>query len=80
MESSDRSHETMIQNSWAIQLLDAFRSHHHWFAASVHEAVMNSAESTVLHRLGDDLTEYTNLVHEVSFSSFVLLIIQTRSP
>ena len=40
---------------------------------------MNSAESTVLHRLGDDLTEYTNLVHEVSLSSIVLSIIQTTS-
>jgi hypothetical protein len=67
-----------IQNSWAIELLDAFRSHYHQFAASVQEAVINSADSTVLCHLGDDPTEYANLVHEVSISSFVLSIMQTR--
>jgi hypothetical protein len=62
---SSRS-EITIQNSWAIELLDAFRSHYRRFVASVHEAVINSADSIVLRRLGDDITEYTNLVHEVS--------------
>jgi len=47
-------------------LLEAFRNHYHRFERSVHDAVMNSADTVVLWRLGDDLDQYTRLVTEAS--------------
>jgi hypothetical protein len=48
------------------ELLEAFRNHYHRFERSVHDAVVNSADTVVLWRLGDDLDQYTSLVTEVS--------------
>jgi len=46
-------------------LLTAFRTYHHRFVQSVQEAVLSSADSTVLHRLGDQIDEYSALVNQV---------------
>lgn len=48
------------------ELLEAFRNHYHRFERSVHDAVVNSADTVVLWQLGDDLDQYTSLVTEVS--------------
>lgn len=46
-------------------LLTAFRTYYHRFVQSVQEAVLSSADSTVLHRLGDQIDEYSALVNQV---------------
>jgi hypothetical protein len=48
------------------ELLEAFRSHYQRFERSVNDAVMNSADTVVLWRLGDDLDQYISLVTEAS--------------
>jgi hypothetical protein len=47
-------------------LLSAFRIHYQRFEQGVQAAVLNPTDATVLARLGDDLDEFANLVHEVS--------------
>ncbi len=51
------------------QLVSAFRSHFHHYSQAIHEAVQNSADSTVLARLGDDLDEFSQLVAQVIYFS-----------
>lgn len=46
-------------------LLEAFRLYYHRYAAAVTEAVLSSADTNVLARLGDDLDEYLSLVTQV---------------
>jgi hypothetical protein len=47
-------------------ILDAFRMHYRHYEASVHEALVNPTDSTVIGRLGDSLDEFFALVEEVS--------------
>ena len=49
-----------------LHLLDAFCLHYYHFQTVVVEAITNLTNSTVLARIGDDLDEYTALVHEAS--------------
>lgn len=46
-------------------LLEAFRTHYYRFIQLVEEAVQSPTDSTVLHRLGDQIDEYGVLVSEV---------------
>jgi len=52
-------------------LLLAFRIRYCRFERAIQEALVNTTDSTVLARLGDDLDEFTNLVTEVYLKSFL---------
>jgi len=52
-------------------LLSAFRIHYSRFEHAIQEAWVNTTDSTVLARLGDDLDEFTNLVTEVYPKPFI---------
>ena len=52
------------------ELLEAFQRHYQRFERSVHDAVINSADTVVLWRLGDDLDQYISLVTEVCVTVF----------
>jgi len=53
-------------------LLSGFRTYFHRYSQAVHEAIQNSADSTVLARLGDDLDEFGGLVAQVCDVSNIL--------
>lgn len=46
-------------------LLDAFRLHYNRFQSTVAGIIQNPTDAVVIARLGDDLDEYTELVHQV---------------
>ena len=46
-------------------LLSAFHVHYHRFEHAIQEALVNTTDSTVLARLGDDLDEFSHLVTTV---------------
>lgn len=52
-------------------LLSAFRIHYHRFERAIQEASVNTTDSTVLARLGDDLDEFSHLVTTVYPKSFL---------
>ncbi|KAF9470631.1 hypothetical protein BDN70DRAFT_763811, partial [Pholiota conissans] len=47
-------------------LLDAFRMHYYRFESIVSNAMSNSADTAVLQRIGQNLTEYSSLVNQHS--------------
>src|ERR1700677_5045577 len=52
-------------------LLSAFRIHYYRFERAIQEALVNTTDSTVLARLGDDLDEFSHLVTVVHPKSFL---------
>lgn len=52
-------------------LLEAFRVYYHRYSAAVTEAVLSSADTNVLARLGDGLDEYLSLVTQVGNAAWL---------
>lgn len=66
--------ETAPSHISSHELVDAFRNHYRHFEAKIQEAVQNSADTTLLWKLGEDLSQYIRLVHQVSFHMYVLYV------
>lgn len=57
--------ESRLNAPAADELLTAFRTYYHKYTAAINDAILSSADTNVLERLGDDLDEYSRLASQV---------------